>query len=96
MIIFYPVICNILKKSNFILYNYLMPTYEYTCEKCRKSFEIARSIEDRDKSINCMHCQSKQTKRSLSTFFAHGETGTITKTQSNCSDCAGKNCSCCG
>jgi len=73
-----------------------MPTYEYFCEKCGGIFDVTRPISERDEPLSCAFCDSTLIKRSLSTFFAHNEKGTLSKTKPNCSGCAGGSCSTCG
>lgn len=52
-----------------------MPMYEYTCEKCHKSFDhLARSMNS-DEKVKCPQCGSTQTARALS-VFAVGSAGT--------------------
>ena len=36
-----------------------MPLYEYTCTKCRKKFELIRSLSERDGECECPHCRAK-------------------------------------
>jgi putative FmdB family regulatory protein len=36
-----------------------MPLYEYTCIKCRKKFELIRSLSERDEKCECPHCRAK-------------------------------------
>lgn len=48
-----------------------MPLYEFSCRDCKKSFEAARTIEDRNKPPECPRCKSaKNVERILSTFRA--------------------------
>lgn len=33
-----------------------MPIYQYKCKKCEAVMDIVRSMEDRDKEVECMKC----------------------------------------
>lgn len=52
-----------------------MPMYEYSCNKCGKTFEKLVRISDRDKQINCPNCGSDETIRLLSLFGVGGSGG---------------------
>jgi putative FmdB family regulatory protein len=46
-----------------------MPTYEFYCEKCKKSFNVVISISDYDKKkYNCPKCKGKKVKQQISSF----------------------------
>lgn len=48
-----------------------MPTYDYKCEKCNKSFSITCSINEHGKKrIPCPKCSSLKVKQKVSSFFA--------------------------
>ncbi len=48
-----------------------MPTYDYVCEKCRKSFSMQLTLKEHDKrTITCPKCKSRQVKQKVSSFFA--------------------------
>jgi len=48
-----------------------MPRYEYYCEECKKSFEIALSLDEHEKGkIKCPKCDSKKVHQQAATFFA--------------------------
>lgn len=48
-----------------------MPTYDYRCENCRKSFSVTMSISEHDrKRITCPKCKSRQVKQKIASFFA--------------------------
>jgi len=49
-----------------------MPLYEYRCQKCGKSFEKLRRMEDADRNLECPECRSEQIERMLSTFATGG------------------------
>jgi putative FmdB family regulatory protein len=36
-----------------------VPLYEYTCKKCKKKFELIRSLSERDEECECPHCSAK-------------------------------------
>ena len=47
-----------------------MPTYEYQCLDCKKSFSLMLSIAEHDKAkIACPKCKGKQVKQVPSTFI---------------------------
>ncbi len=73
-----------------------MPIYEYICENCNRKFESLRSIKDADAPIPCHYCQSQQTHRIVSVFFAQSGGKVIAGTSSGCGSCAGGSCSTCG
>lgn len=72
-----------------------MPLYEYVCTDCGHHFDALRSMKDADKPINCRSCQSVQTKRALSVFFASSEGRSVTAGASSCGGCSGGSCSSC-
>ena len=49
-----------------------MPTYEFTCEKCKKAFEQVWTLAEYDKRTKrhnkCPACGSSKVVRKLSTF----------------------------
>lgn len=50
-----------------------MPTYEYRCDKCRKTFAVVRAMSARpggSRTPACPKCRSKSTTQVFSTFFA--------------------------
>jgi putative FmdB family regulatory protein len=48
-----------------------MPTYDYRCEKCRKSFSLTLTIAQHDtKRLTCPKCGSRRVKQKVSAFFA--------------------------
>lgn len=49
-----------------------MPTYEFKCKKCNKTFSIQMTISDYStkKSFACPHCKSRSVKRIFSSFTA--------------------------
>jgi putative FmdB family regulatory protein len=73
-----------------------MPLYEYTCLNCHTQFDALRSIKDADASIACPDCESLETSRMLSLFFAHSDGRTITQSAPACSSCSTHTCSTCG
>ena len=50
-----------------------MPLYEYYCAECRNTFDTLRSMDKADATIQCKHCESRQTSRVLSVFAAHSK-----------------------
>jgi putative FmdB family regulatory protein len=49
-----------------------MPLYEYRCQKCGKSFEKLRRMQDADSETECPECQSSDVERLLSAFSTGG------------------------
>ncbi len=48
-----------------------MPTYEFYCEGCKKSFSIILSISEyEDKKYSCPKCKTKELKQQVSSFQA--------------------------
>ncbi len=48
-----------------------MPSYDYRCGKCRRSFTVVLSIEQHDaKKVKCPKCGSRQVKQRITPFFA--------------------------
>ncbi len=46
-----------------------MPTYEFTCEKCNKSFTVVLSIAEYEKKkYQCPKCKGKNLKQLISSF----------------------------
>ena len=73
-----------------------MPIYEYLCKDCGVRFEELRSIKDADSPVHCKACQSNQTQRTISVFFAQSGSQIIAGGSSGgCAGCAGGYCSTC-
>ncbi len=73
-----------------------MPIYEYICQDCGARFETLRSIKDADTLIPCRSCQSDQTRRALSVFYAQSGTKIIAGGSSTgCSGCSSGSCTSC-
>jgi len=48
-----------------------MPTYEYKCRECGKSFTKVLTISEHDKrKPACPKCKSKKVDQKISSFFA--------------------------
>ena len=48
-----------------------MPTYEYKCLECGKSFSLVLFISEHDKvEVKCPECSSKSVKQLMSVFVA--------------------------
>jgi len=48
-----------------------MPTYDFRCNACKKSFSLTMGIAERSrKRIKCPKCASAKTEPVFSTFFA--------------------------
>jgi len=73
-----------------------MPIYEYLCKDCGVRFEVLRSIKEADSPVSCKSCQSNQTQRTISVFFAQSGSQIIAGgNSSGCAGCAGGTCSTC-
>lgn len=72
-----------------------MPLYEYTCLDCSEKFDVLRKFDEADDPIDCLHCESDNTVRGLSTFAFHGagSTSESVPTQQTMSSNGG---GCCG
>jgi putative FmdB family regulatory protein len=48
-----------------------MPTYDYVCKDCQKSFELVLTLGEHDKSdILCPKCGSKNVEQDAVAFYA--------------------------
>jgi len=47
-----------------------MPTYDYKCEACNKSFTLTMSMKEHEKKVKCPKCSSVRVKQKVSSFFA--------------------------
>jgi len=46
-----------------------MPTYEFTCRKCKKSFSMIMSVREyEEKRIRCPKCKSTRVKQQITPF----------------------------
>jgi putative FmdB family regulatory protein len=68
-----------------------MPIYEYTCQKCQKTFDhLAKSMADNDAKVRCPECGSTQTKRALSVFaVAASDQKSTSSAPGMCGRCGG-------
>jgi putative FmdB family regulatory protein len=73
-----------------------MPIYEYVCKDCGMRFETLRSIGEADSPIICKICQSSQTKRAISVFYAQSGSRIIAGgNNGGCTGCSSSSCSSC-
>jgi putative FmdB family regulatory protein len=50
---------------------FVMPMYEYECEKCKKTFTVALSFKEHDQGVAaCPGCGSKKVNQLISSFIA--------------------------
>ena len=70
-----------------------MPLYEYYCSHCHTKFDALRPMSQADAPIKCEHCESKQTARVLSVFFASSGGKPVEGTAGGGCACGGA-CSC--
>ena len=48
-----------------------MPTYDYKCEDCKKSFSVVLTLEEHESvKITCPKCASPHVRQKVSRFFA--------------------------
>jgi len=48
-----------------------MPTYEYTCKACNKTFTLIMTISEYEKArVACPKCKSKKVEQKPAAFFA--------------------------
>jgi putative FmdB family regulatory protein len=46
-----------------------MPTYEFVCAQCKKSFSLLMKVSDYEKrKFRCPKCKSKKVKQQLTSF----------------------------
>jgi len=72
-----------------------MPIYEYLCVDCHEKFEALRPMSDADIPIECLHCSSSNTSRSITVFFAQSEGKVVAGGAQNCSACSSNACATC-
>ncbi len=73
-----------------------MPIYEYLCKDCGVRFEVLRPIKEADTPVLCNSCQSDNTQRALSVFYAQSGSQIIAGGNSGgCAGCAGGSCATC-
>jgi putative FmdB family regulatory protein len=48
-----------------------MPTYEYSCKGCKKTFTLTMTLGEHDKArVACPKCKSKKVEQRFAAFFA--------------------------
>jgi putative FmdB family regulatory protein len=48
-----------------------MPTYDYRCENCKKSFTVSLTMQQHDaRKPACPKCGSRRVKQKITGFFA--------------------------
>jgi putative FmdB family regulatory protein len=48
-----------------------MPTYEFECKKCEKTFTLSESYSDHDRHVEkCPNCGSKEVEQLISSVYA--------------------------
>ncbi len=48
-----------------------MPTYEYLCKECKKTFSMMLSLAEYEKGrVTCPKCKSKKVEQKVGAFFA--------------------------
>jgi putative FmdB family regulatory protein len=64
-----------------------MPIFEFTCNKCKESFEVLFLSRDEKAAVECPKCGSKKAERKMSAFAGKG---------GGCGSCSSSSCSSCG
>ena len=49
-----------------------MPLFEYVCSDCGNVFTEFRSVVERDSSLECPECHSRNVERKMSAFASFG------------------------
>lgn len=73
-----------------------MPIYEYVCHDCGAQYEALRAIKDADMPIACKQCESRNTARGISVFFAKSGGRVVAGNSGGCGSCSGGSCGGCG
>ena len=48
-----------------------MPSYEFTCQECKKTFSVILTLEEYGKKhVACPKCKSKKVEQKPAAFFA--------------------------
>ena len=48
-----------------------MPTYEYECKPCKKTFTVTLTVAEHDKKrIACPKCKGRKVEQQFGSFFA--------------------------
>ncbi len=48
-----------------------MPSYEYFCKECKKTFTVVMTLSEYDKArVACPKCKSKKVEQKPAAFFA--------------------------
>lgn len=48
-----------------------MPSYEYICKECKKTFTVIMTLAEYDKGhVACPKCKSKKVEQKAAAFFA--------------------------
>ncbi len=68
-----------------------MPIYEFTCNKCKKDFELLVFGKN---EITCPHCGTEDIRKKLSLFGLGGIENPV-QSGGSCSGCAKSSCSSC-
>jgi len=74
-----------------------MPIYEYECLDCRQTFEVRRCFSEADNPAYCERCESQNTHRLLSNFYAKssGSSPSLSSGHGGCGGCSGGSCGSC-
>ncbi len=72
-----------------------MPLYEYLCIDCREKFEVLRPMGEADTPVDCTLCNSTNTSRTISVFFAQSGGRVVAGGAQSCSTCSSNACATC-
>ena len=53
-----------------------MPFYDFVCNQCSKEFTLRRKFDEMNDPAPCPECQSEETTRQMSIFYATNTGGT--------------------
>ena len=49
----------------------VMPTYEYYCRKCDRTFVVYMSLKEHDtEQVRCPHCEGREVEQIITPFVA--------------------------
>ena len=61
-----------------------MPMYEFTCNSCKKNFEMLRGYTERDDECECPHCKTIDKMTRLSSLVNTGSSSGSQNTAGSC------------
>ncbi len=61
-----------------------MPIYTYICNECGEKFDLLVGVTAQPEELKCKKCNSRNIKKSLSTFSVSGGSGKSSGSDSSC------------